>query len=99
MHSDQASRIAESNKWPQALGYHVLLQIIAIKINIILHNLQGINDHVALRCISNYYSPLISKLDILCLQKHKLSKPRVADLSTRVWRQAHTLNCKAMVKN
>jgi hypothetical protein len=77
----QEQKIASINPKSSELA---LSPTLAIKINIILYNIQGINYLIALQCISNYHSPLIPNLDILCIHEYKLQVPRVEDLGSHI---------------
>jgi exonuclease III len=41
-------------------------------LNLIFHNIQGLNNPLASLLVRNYYSGKLNTLDILCLQEHKL---------------------------
>jgi exonuclease III len=72
---------------------------LAMKVKIITHNVQGLNNPVAVSRLKNYYFPLLRDVDVLCLQEHKLREQNLLDLGQVLWPQATCFACEATVGN
>jgi exonuclease III len=72
---------------------------LAMKVKIITHNVQGLNNPVAVNRLKNYYFPLLRDVDVLCLQEHKLREQNLLDLGQVLWPQATCFGCEATVGN
>lgn len=57
-----------------------------MKLTIVSQNLQGLNDLVKVDVVRNYFRPLISSVDIFCVQEHKLKEAMVVALKMQYGR-------------
>jgi exonuclease III len=68
-----------------------------MKLQLLLHIVQGLNADSASQRIRNYILPYLRNLDILCLQEHKLHGRKLDDLGSKIWRQAYFFGCEATI--
>jgi exonuclease III len=59
-----------------------------MKLVIISQNMQGLNDPAKLDIVRHYFRPMLSKVDIVCFQEHKLRDPQLLALKDAIWPQA-----------
>jgi exonuclease III len=51
-----------------------------MKLNLVTHNVQGLNDPQAPYLVKNYYQDGFRDIDILCIQEHKLRGDKLMQL-------------------
>ena len=70
-----------------------------MKLNLISHNVQGLNSDVAVDQMRLFYSSKFHSLDMLCVQEHKLRGRAATEIGFKLWRQSKFFGCKASVGN
>jgi hypothetical protein len=70
-----------------------------MKVTIISQNAQGLNDLTKVEILRNYFRPLLSNIEILCLQEHKLQGNRLLALKNQVWPQGKFYSQEAAAGN
>lgn len=55
-----------------------------MNLQLLSHNVQGLNDVGKVVRLRNYLSPPLHSLDIVCLQEHKLRGPAIQALDSRM---------------
>ena len=68
-------------------------------IQLITHNLQGLNNPLVVKRVGNYYQPLLHKVDLWCILEHKMRGQALEDLGPKLWRSAKAFHCKASLGN
>jgi exonuclease III len=68
-----------------------------MKVTIITQNLQGINNPSKVDIVSQYFQPLLSSVDVLCFQEHRLRGEGLAALKTKIWPRATFFGREATV--
>lgn len=70
-----------------------------MKVQLISHNIQGLNSNLALDRTRQFYSDKLRNLDFFCIQEHKLRGNALSDLGFKLWRQADFFGCEATIGN
>jgi exonuclease III len=68
-----------------------------MNLHLISFNVQGLNDANAPLRLRNFFQDHIHKLDILCLQKHKLHGQKLQDLGRQLWEDTGFVSCDAAI--
>ena len=70
-----------------------------MKLNLISHNVQGLNSDVAIDQMRLFYSSKFHSLDMLCVQEHKLRGWTTTEIGFKLWRQTEFFGCEASKGN